>query len=85
MDLFYFIMELLATFAEGIMALTVSGKMSGAKFSRKKNCFLILGFTVFYTVFVTLMNQWKVFSFVTILVCCIPCWLQKSFRAAVFF
>lgn len=69
MDLFYFIMELLATFAEGIMALTVSGKMSGAKFSRKKNCFLILGFTVFYTVFVTLMNQWKVFSFVTILVC----------------
>lgn len=69
MDIFYQFMELFATFSEGIMALSASSKMSGSKFSRKKNCLLILGFTVFYTVFVTLMNAWKVFSFVTIIVC----------------
>ncbi|MGN1194403.1 MAG: sensor histidine kinase [Acutalibacteraceae bacterium] len=69
MDLFYQFMELFATFAEGIMALSVSARMSGSRFSRKKNCLLIFGFTVFYTVFVTLMNEWKVFSFVTIIVC----------------
>lgn len=69
MELFYYLMELSATFTEGIMALSACAKMSKEKFSRKKNALLILGFTVFYTVFVTLMNEWKVFSFVTILVC----------------
>lgn len=69
MDIFYQFMELFATFSEGIMALSVSAGMSGLKFSQKKNRLLILGFTVFYTVFVTLMNAWKVFSFVTIIAC----------------
>ncbi|MGN1442722.1 MAG: hypothetical protein ACI4XE_02630, partial [Acutalibacteraceae bacterium] len=70
MSLFYQFMELFATFSEGIMALSVSIRMSGKKFDKRKNIVLILACTVFYTVFVTLMNNGKVFSFITIL-CCI--------------
>ena len=70
MNLFYQFMELFATFSEGIMALSVSIRMADKKFDKRKNIILILSCTIFYTVFVTLMNNWKVFSFITIL-CCI--------------
>lgn len=69
MDLFYHFMELFATFSEGAIALSASVRMAGKKYGNRKNQLLILLFTVIYTVFVTLMNGWKVFSFVTIAAC----------------
>lgn len=69
MDLFYHFMELFATFSEGAIALSASVRMSGKKFSGRKNTLLILLFTVVYTVFVTLLNSWKIFSFITIVIC----------------
>lgn len=63
-------MELFATFSEGIIALSVSVQLAEKRFDTRKNALLILGCTVLYTVFVSLLNSWKVFSFITI-ICCI--------------
>ncbi|MCM1508890.1 MAG: GHKL domain-containing protein [Ruminococcus flavefaciens] len=69
MTIFYQFTELLATFIEGFLVLTVASKLSYVKYSKTKNSFLILLFTVIYTVLITAMNKWNTFSFVTLLVC----------------
>ena len=81
MSVFYQFMELFATFSEGIMALSVPIRMSQNKLDKRKNILLILTCTIFYTVFVTLMNNWKVFSFVTIICCILYTFLITSFAS----
>lgn len=81
MSVFYQFMELFATFSEGIMALSVPIRMSQNKLDKRKNILLILACTIFYTVFVTLMNNWKVFSFVTIICCILYTFLITSFAS----
>ena len=81
MSVFYQFMELFATFSEGIMALSVPLRMSQNKLDKRKNILLILTCAIFYTVFVTLMNNWKVFSFVTIICCILYTFLITSFAS----
>lgn len=81
MSVFYQFMELFATFSEGIMALSVPIRMSQNKLDKRKNILLILTCAIFYTVFVTLMNNWKVFSFVTIICCILYTFLITSFAS----
>ena len=81
MSVFYQFMELFATFSEGIMALSVPLRMSQNKLDKRKNILLILTCAIFYTVFVTLMNNWKVFSFVTIICCILYTFLITAFAS----
>ena len=67
-ELFYQLFELLATFVEGFVVLTVIGNMCEKRFSRLKNFFFTLLFTVVYTAIITYMNQLQLFSFATITV-----------------
>lgn len=63
------------------MALSVPLRMSQNKLDKRKNILLILTCAIFYTVFVTLMNNWKVFSFVTIICCILYTFLITSFAS----
>lgn len=69
MVLFYQFTELFATFTEGMIALSVATKLSENRYDKKKNLILLLIFSTVYTVIVTLMNNWRVFSFITLAVC----------------
>lgn len=66
MGVFYKFAELFATFLEGMIALSVATKLSENRYDKKKNLFLLLTFATVYTVIITLMNNWKVFSFITL-------------------
>ena len=67
MDLFYQLMELFATFTEGFIILTVAFRLSAKKRRKSETVFLLLITTALYTALITVMNKWKVFSFLTIL------------------
>ena len=69
MEVFYQFTELFATFTEGMIALSVATELSGKRYDKKKNLFLLLFFSTVYTTIVTLMNSWRVFSFITLAVC----------------
>ena len=66
MELIYQFLELFATFVEGAVAVSVSTSLAGRKLSVKKNTLYVLLVSIIYTIFITLMNNWQVFSFVTI-------------------
>lgn len=81
MDIFYQFMELFATFIEGILVITVATKMSGSKYSKRKNISLILIFTIIYTLIVSLMNNWKLFSFATLFICILYTFIITKFTS----
>jgi hypothetical protein len=68
MNLFYQLLELFATFTEGLLVLSVSSSMSGKKYKTKTHNIFILLFSVIYTVLITYMNTLQIFSFATITV-----------------
>lgn len=79
MSIVYQTAEILATFVEGAIALSVSGALCGKKDEKKKYYLFYSLATVVYTVIITLMNQWQVFSFVTIAVAMIYTFIVVSF------
>ena len=66
MAFFYHFLELFATFVEGAIVLLVSTNLAGKKYGTKKNSAYILIASIIYTVIITLLNNWQVFSFVTL-------------------
>ena len=79
MSIVYQITEILATFIEGAIALFVSGALCGKKDEKKKYYLFYSLATVVYTVIITLMNQWQVFSFVTIAIAMVYTFIVVSF------
>ncbi len=67
MDILCTGLELLATFVEGIIAISVSSNLAIVKFKKKKQLLFSFLFAVIYTVFITFLNKWQSFSFVTLL------------------
>ena len=78
MSIVYQVAEIMATFIEGAIALSVSSALCGKNEKKKYYLFLSLA-TVIYTVIITLMNQWQVFSFATIAVAMIYTFIVISF------
>ena len=62
----YQIIELLATFVEGMLVLSIAFRLSKRKSSQKRTIILLLSFSLIYTGFIALLNAWKVFSFITV-------------------
>ena len=58
--------EILATVIEGLILFSVSSEMVGKRFEKKQHILSILLCTAVYTVVITIMNQWELFSFVTL-------------------
>jgi len=65
---FYQFLELFATFVEGAIALFVSTSLAGQKLRTSKNILYVLFISVIYTIVITLMNNWQIFSFATLTV-----------------
>ncbi len=57
MSIVYQLIPLLAAFAEGLIVISVPGKMCGRKYKNSKNILLTLGFSAVYAVLVTAMNS----------------------------
>lgn len=68
MENFYQFLELFATFVEGAIALFVSTSLAGQKLRTSKNILYVLLISVIYTIVITLMNNWQIFSFATLTV-----------------
>lgn len=68
MNLFYQFFELLLTFTEGLIVLSVSISMCGKKYKNSTHNLLVLLFTIIYTALITYMNTLQTFSFATITV-----------------
>lgn len=66
MDLFYFLMELLATLTENIVAISAVTAASGPRFQGKKHLLLLWLLSAGMVVPITVLNQIQSFSFLTI-------------------
>lgn len=65
-EFIYQFFELFATFIEGVLAIFVSTSLAGRKLSIKQNILYGLSMSIIYTILITLLNKWQVFSFTTI-------------------
>lgn len=68
MESFYQFFELFATFVEGAIAVSVSTSLADRKLGVKKNTLYVFFMSIIYTILITLLNKWQVFSFFTIAV-----------------
>lgn len=66
--MFYQFIELLATFLEGIIVLSVATALSEKKYKGKRYFILIFVFSVIHTVIISSLNYWQSFSFLTAVV-----------------
>ena len=68
MNTLFLFLELFATLVEGYVFIAATTLMSGMKYPKIKSRLLISGIACLYTIITTCMNQWKAFSFFTLLV-----------------
>ena len=66
MNIIYQTAEILATVIEGLILFSVSSEMVGKRFNKKHHIISVLLCTIVYTIIITIMNQWELFSFVTL-------------------
>lgn len=66
MNVIYTLSEYLATFIEGLTALFVASSLSVPKYNYKKHIPIIVFSSAIYTVLISLLNQWKSYSIVTL-------------------
>ncbi len=66
MAIIYQGLEYFATIVEGVVFLSATTLLSGKRFGGKRLYLTIGGFTVLYTVLISVLNSWEAFSFVTI-------------------
>lgn len=71
-EFIYQFFELFATFIEGVLAIFVSTSLAGRKLSIKQNILYGLSMSIIYTILITLLNKWQVFSFTTIAIASYP-------------
>ena len=66
MNIIYQTAEILATVIEALLLFWASTEMVGSRFEKKKQIISVLICTAAYTVIITIMNQWELFSFITL-------------------
>lgn len=58
--------EVMATLCENIIILYAITEIAGSKYKERKQFFYILALSVFFSVFITILNTFSLFSFITI-------------------
>ena len=76
---FYWALEILATVVEGYVGIWTIGRMTGQKYSGKKHATILTAVVIVYTIIITALNTWQLFSNVTMWVAVLLIFLLSSF------